>query len=188
MSQVPPCVLKIDSDNYFYNNPSTRPRSFSFTNGTLKPVTTIQLEKTCNNALDLDMFYTRESNNHLVSSPVTFSPAVAKPPSPYFPKVSPTTLTSCCARTCSYHNMFCSCLLSCCCHCDSLLSLDRRFSSAVVSSNCQQKQPEHFSVSQSLVNKVGNLLLGHIAKFLYDSAVFLSDQIFCCCYNKQNFF
>ncbi|KAL1130108.1 hypothetical protein AAG570_013047 [Ranatra chinensis] len=110
-SPIPPVVLKIDSENYMVSGSAgPRPRSYSFTNGVSRPA---------------DSSYHRqhaETANSLARSLHTFSPLVAKPPSPTDVVVS--TPAGNCARTLSFHGVLCFCRLSCCCVCDSLCPPD----------------------------------------------------------------
>ncbi|KAF6216721.1 hypothetical protein GE061_001068 [Apolygus lucorum] len=103
---------------------SSRPRSYSFTNGVSKPVINSYVsyhETAHRNPLDLDMFSVREagakSSGQNQWAKTSFSPAVVKPPSPSH-ILGPVTHS--CARTLSFHSLLCSCRISCCCSCDSL--------------------------------------------------------------------
>ncbi|CAH1393870.1 unnamed protein product [Nezara viridula] len=115
-----PILIKIDSDNYI-NGMSYRRRSFSFTNGVNEPLANsyhnISRHDTEEHASTL-----RESNSAITSS-MTFSPSVVKPPSPVHNLPPPPPPLSC-ARTLSFHSLFCSCHISCCCTCDSLCPPD----------------------------------------------------------------
>lgn len=125
---IPPRVLKIDSENYMFSGSSSRPRSYSFTNGVSKPVINSYVsyhETAYRNPLDLDMFTVRDagvkSTEQNQWTKTSFSPAVVKPPSPSH-LLGPVTHS--CARTLSFHSLLCSCNVSCCCSCDSLCPLD----------------------------------------------------------------
>ncbi|XP_069693918.1 phosphatidylinositol 3-kinase regulatory subunit alpha-like isoform X2 [Periplaneta americana] len=132
-----PAVLNIDSQNYMLhvsNSSETRPRSFSFTNGATKTSTInnnnrqlMQHHYHANQSpLDLDMFCVRETVNSLAAAVLSCAPRVQQPSSP-----SPSSLalgtgfdTQGCARPLSFHNLMCSCKLTCCCMCASLCSSD----------------------------------------------------------------
>lgn len=128
---VAPPVLKIDAENYMVSGScSSRPRSFSFTNGVSKPLISpiVSYHETAHrNPLDLDMFSVREAGVNKSSADrnqwtyTSFSPAVVKPPSPSH-TLGPVTHS--CARTLSFHSLLCSCRVSCCCSCDSLCPAD----------------------------------------------------------------
>lgn len=120
-SPIPSRVLKIDSDNYMLNGNVSRPRSFSFTNGTSKPLGNSYHNINRNPG----EFHTETSAEGSCLSPsnMSFSPSVVKPPSPVRSLSSPPPSLSC-ARTISFHSLFCSCHISCCCSCDSLCPPD----------------------------------------------------------------
>ncbi|XP_024081756.1 phosphatidylinositol 3-kinase regulatory subunit alpha isoform X2 [Cimex lectularius] len=124
-SLLPPRVLKIDSENYMLSgSSSSRPRSFSFTNGVSKPPASNSYHETTGNHLDLDMFCLRETGSSIQLPVMTLCPVIAKPPAPSQPIMTPTPLAATCARTLSFHSHLCSCQMSCCCLCDSLCPPD----------------------------------------------------------------
>jgi hypothetical protein len=130
---VPP-VLNIDSENYMFHishSSETRRRSFSFTNGATK-------KSTCNNKqlmqhhyhankspLDLDMFCVGDTVNSFAAAVLACASRVQQPRNPSS-SLSPSTGfdTQGCARPLSFHNLMCSCNLTCCCMCASLCSPD----------------------------------------------------------------
>lgn len=132
---IPP-VLNIDSQNYMLHVSSsseTRPRSFSFTNGATKSSTIsnsrqlMQHDYHANkNPLDLDMFCVRETVNSIAAAVLTCAPK-PRPPSTS-PSLAPNVgfHTQGCARPLSFHNLMCSCNLTCCCMCVTLCSPDCR--------------------------------------------------------------
>jgi len=131
---IPP-ALNIDSQNYMLhvsNSSETRPRSFSFTNGATK-ISTINNNRQLmqhhyhanKSPLDLDMFCIRETVNSLAAAVLACAPRVQQPRTPS-PSLAPNTGfdTQGCARPLSFHNLMCSCNLTCCCMCASLCSPD----------------------------------------------------------------
>ena len=109
---APPPVLNVDADNYMLRGGmDTRPRSFSFTNGssssTSRQSNTTTDNRAAKSPLDLDMFCVRETVSSLAA--VTSSSPPATPG---------------CARTLSYHTLLCTCYVKCCCMCDTLCPLD----------------------------------------------------------------
>lgn len=121
-SPIPPRVLKIDAENYMVNgNNAVRPRSFSFTNGTTKPFGNSYHNINRNPGDRRPEGFGGSAS--FSSSNMSFSPSVVKPPSPLRSISSPPPSFSC-ARTLSFHSLFCSCHISCCCSCDSLCPPD----------------------------------------------------------------
>lgn len=110
---APATVLNVDADNYMLRGSmeQTRPRSFSFTNGSSSGQDSVDNRQHAGskNPLDLDMFCVRETVSSLAAVLVPESSPPAAPG---------------CARTLSYHTLLCSCHLSCCCMCDSLCPPD----------------------------------------------------------------
>ena len=130
-----PPVLNIDSHNYMLHvshSSEARPRSFSFTNGSTKTGTInnnrqlMQHHYHANKSpLDLDMFCVRETVNSLAAAVLACAPRVQQLRSAS-PSLAPNTGfdTQGCARPLSFHNLMCSCNLTCCCMCASLCSPD----------------------------------------------------------------
>jgi len=130
-----PPVLNIDSHNYMLHvshSSEARPRSFSFTNGSTKTSTInnnrqlMQHHYHANKSpLDLDMFCVRETVNSLAAAVLACAPRVQQLRSAS-PSLAPNTGfdTQGCARPLSFHNLMCSCNLTCCCMCASLCSPD----------------------------------------------------------------
>lgn len=118
-SPIPQRVLKIDSENYLFNGTNTRQRSFSFTNGSSAPASN-PYHNVRNSAGSLE---TDGTGARTPLMNMSFSPNVVRPPSPVHSVTSPPPSLSC-ARTLSYHSLFCFCHISCCCCCDSLCPPD----------------------------------------------------------------
>lgn len=132
---IPP-VLNIDSENYMLhvsNSSETRPRSFSFTNGATKTSTNSNSRQLMQhhyhankNPLDLDMFCVRETVNSIAAAVLASAPRVQEPSTS--PSLAPNVGfdTQGCARPLSFHNLMCSCNVTCCCMCGTLCSPDCR--------------------------------------------------------------
>lgn len=129
-------VVNIDSENYMLRGvDSPRGRSCSFgatgqnTKSSTAPtaaVAAVVFKTEQNNrtnagtgngpgSVDMDMFCVRETGSSLGDASSPDSSALANCVS---------TATTSCARTMSFHALFCSCHMSCCCMCGSLCSPD----------------------------------------------------------------
>lgn len=130
---IPP-VLNIDSQNYMLhvsNSSETRPRSFSFTNGATKTNTISNSRQLMEHhyhanksPVDLDMFCVRETVNSIAAAVLACAPRVQQPSTS--PSLAPNMGfdTQGCARPLSFHNLMCSCNVTCCCMCATLCSPD----------------------------------------------------------------
>lgn len=130
---IPP-VLNIDSQNYMLhvsNSSETRPRSFSFTNGATKTNTISNSRQLMEHhyhanksPVDLDMFCVRETVNSIAAAVLACAPRVQQPSTS--PSLAPNMGfdTQGCARPLSFHNLMCSCNITCCCMCATLCSPD----------------------------------------------------------------
>lgn len=104
----------VDSENYMLRGispgPESRDRSSSLTgyNGSSKPSSQTDV--------DLDMLYLRETMRCFATTTTSSTEAGIEP------DVSSTS----CARVMSFHTLFCTCNMSCCCMCGSLCSTDCR--------------------------------------------------------------
>uniref|UniRef100_A0AAU7B9P6 Phosphoinositide-3-kinase regulatory subunit alpha n=1 Tax=Pyrrhocoris apterus TaxID=37000 RepID=A0AAU7B9P6_PYRAP len=121
-SPIPPRVLKIDAENYVINGNGIRQRSYSFTNGTSKPLSN-SYHNITRSPGDFSLEGGGGDANRVPALNISFSPNVVKPPSPMGSISSPPSSPSC-ARTLSFHSLFCFCHISCCCCCDSLCPPD----------------------------------------------------------------
>lgn len=133
-SQVP--VVNIDSENYMLRGvgmDSPRSRSYSFNQ---QQQTQVVFKENSNKQqqqiVDMDMFYVRETGSSLAghepeNNVERMSIASMMPDNSVVIGncVSiPAGVTTSCARTMSFHALFCSCRLSCCCMCGSVCSPD----------------------------------------------------------------
>lgn len=128
-------VVNVDSENYMLRGIATdspRSRSYSFNNsGGQQQQHIVFKEK---QPVDLDMFYVRDASSSLAGSEAAaVAASLGSVAVTHMPDNSlvlgncvsiPAGVTTSCARTLSFHALFCSCRMTCCCMCGSLCSSD----------------------------------------------------------------
>lgn len=128
-------VVNIDSENYMLRGvgmDSPRSRSYSFNQQQQQVIFKENNKQQQQQIVDMDMFYLRETGSSLAGHG-TDNNVSSMSVSSTMPDNSviigncvsiPAGVTTSCARTMSFHALFCSCRMSCCCMCGSVCSPD----------------------------------------------------------------